>query len=59
MRERWKRVGVSFGSAIAAELSVAIALASIEGRHFFSDFGYLHSRFETPTVKPFTTNHDR
>jgi hypothetical protein len=43
-RNRWKRVGLSFVSAILAELVVGVALCSIDGSHLFFEhlFGFLY-----------------
>jgi hypothetical protein len=42
-RNRWKRVGVSFVSAVSAELAVGLAVCSIDGSHLFFEhmFGFL------------------
>jgi hypothetical protein len=42
--DRWRRVGLSFVSAIAAELVVGIGVAFIDGRHLLFEriFGFLY-----------------
>jgi hypothetical protein len=42
--DRWKRVGVSFASAVAAELIVGVGVVSIDGGHLIFEhmFGFVY-----------------